>query len=38
VNEKGEENHNEIERKGYAELGETNEENVSIVSLIHIIT
>jgi hypothetical protein len=38
VNEKGEEHHDEIERKGHPELGERNEENVSIVSLIHIIT
>jgi hypothetical protein len=38
MNEKGEEYHDEIERKGYPELGERNEKNVSIVSLIHIIT
>jgi hypothetical protein len=35
VNEKGNENHDEIERKGHPELGEGNEENVPIVSLIH---
>jgi hypothetical protein len=38
VNEKGEEHRDEIERKGYPEHGERNEENVTIVSLIHIIT
>jgi hypothetical protein len=38
VNEKGEEYHDEIERKGYPELGKRNEENVRVVSLIHMIT
>ena len=38
MDEKGEKYHDEIERKGNSELGERNEENVSIISLIHIIT
>ena len=36
--EKGEERHDEIERKGYPELGERNEENVTMASLIRIST
>jgi hypothetical protein len=35
VNEKRHENHDEIEAEGHSELGEGNEENVSIISLIH---
>jgi len=35
---KREEHHDEIKKKGYAELGDRNEENIRIASLIHIIT
>jgi hypothetical protein len=35
VNEKGHEHHDEIETESHSELGEGNEENVSIISLIH---
>ncbi|BBO77811.1 hypothetical protein DSCW_52280 [Desulfosarcina widdelii] len=36
MDKKRKEYHNEIKRKGYPELGERDEENVGIVSLVHI--
>lgn len=36
MDEKRKEYHYEIKRKGYPELGERNEKNVAIVSLVHI--
>jgi hypothetical protein len=35
VDEERKENHDEIKREGYPELGKRNEENVAIVSLFH---
>jgi hypothetical protein len=35
VNEKRHEDHDEIEAEGHSELREGNEENVSVISLIH---
>jgi hypothetical protein len=36
VNEEGHEHHDEIETESHSELGKGNEEDVSIISLIHI--